>query len=333
MRKVSSYELLLGTRSLKFNDRSVLIVGAGWMAKQYALALSKMRVGDVTILSKSKERVVKLCDEFGFRPLAGGYEKHLQSTKTVDLLVVATPVHMLLPATKLALKHGQRNILVEKPGSLYRQELLSLARTLRNQRIRVAYNRLFYPSLHKLKQLLNIEGGATSCRFTFTEWVHTIDFRKEKRDAYLRWGISNSLHVIAMAFDLIGMPAKIEARQHGSLSWHPSGSAFVGSGISELGVPFSYHADWKSAGRWGIELMTSENAYRLEPLEDLHVRKRGSVEWERVPFERPFKDIKEGVGEELVVMLDKKLEAAAGCVTLAEAAAFNKVAEKIFGYN
>ncbi len=332
MRKVSSYESLLGIRSLKFDDRSVLIVGAGWMAKQYALALSKMRVKDVTILSKSKERVVRLCNEFGFKPLDGGYGKHLRSMGKMDLLVVATPVHVLLPATKLAIKHGQRNILVEKPGSLYRQELLSLARTLRNQRVRVAYNRLLYPNLHRLKQLLNSERGATSCRFTFTEWVHTIDFRKERRDAYLRWGISNSLHVIAMAFDLIGMPAKIEARRHGSTRWHPSGSAFVGSGISELGVPFSYHADWNSAGRWGIELMTSENAYRLEPLEDLHVRKKGSVEWERVPFERPFKDIKEGVGEELAVMLDKRLEAATGSVTLAEAASFNKAAEKIFGY-
>ncbi|MGH9878162.1 MAG: Gfo/Idh/MocA family oxidoreductase, partial [Nitrososphaerales archaeon] len=155
MKNSSSYELLLGIRSLKFDDRSVLIVGAGWMARQYALALSKMHIKDVTILSKSEERVVRLCHEFGFNPLAGGYEKHLRSTKRVDLLVVATPVHVLLPATKLAVKHGQRNILVEKPGSLYRQELLSLARTLRNQRVRVAYNRLLYPNLHMLKQLLS----------------------------------------------------------------------------------------------------------------------------------------------------------------------------------
>ena len=61
---------------------------------------------------------------------------------------------------------------------------------------------------------------------------------------YSRWGISNSLHVISMAMELIGMPKDISIHQFGKLDWYPSGSVFVGNGISRNDMPFSYHADW-----------------------------------------------------------------------------------------
>jgi len=332
MKASSTYESLAGISSQELQDKSVLLVGAGWMATQYAFAFSKMGIKDVTILSKNEHNVSKLCDESGFRPLAGGYEKRLPTVETKDLLVIATPIHLLLPAAKAAIKSGQQNVLIEKPGSLYHKELVSLLRTLRKQRVRVGYNRLLYPNLHKLKQLVRAEGGISSCRFTFTEWTHTIDFDKERRDAYRRWGISNSLHVIAMAFELIGMPTKLFAQRHGDLKWHPTGSVFVGSGMSENHVPFSYHADWKSAGRWGIEVMTEENAYKLVPLEELHVCKRGTTDWQRVPYERAFPEVKPGLAEQVVAMLDRKIEAVTGLVSLKKAASLNKVAEKIFGY-
>ncbi|HXV45760.1 MAG TPA: Gfo/Idh/MocA family oxidoreductase [Nitrososphaera sp.] len=330
MKNKSSYDFLANISSLRFEDKSVLIIGAGWMARQYATALSKMMIRDVTIISKRKDSLAGLCREFGFQLLIGGYEKYIPSMKRTDLVIVATPIHHLLPAAMLAAKHGQQNILIEKPASLYREELISAAKSLKKARVRVAYNRLLYPNLHKLKQLIDDEGGVTSCRFTFTEWVHTIDFAKESRDVYSRWGIANSLHVIAMAFDLVGFPKEISTYQHGGFDWHPSGSVFVGSGVTERGIPFSYHADWNSAGRWGIEVMTAENAYRLMPLEDLYACKKGSTNWEKVPFDVTFPDVKQGVAEEVAAMLGDSLTAS--LVPLETAAAFNKAAEKIFGY-
>lgn len=330
MKNKSSYDLLANIASLKFEDRSVLVIGAGWMARQYALALSRMKIRDVTIVSKSKDKVSQLCSEFGFHPFVGGYEKLIPEVKKMDLTIVATPVHYLLPAATLAAKFGQQNILIEKPGSLYHQELGSAAKSLKKMRVRVAYNRLVYPNFHKLKQLVDSEGGITSCKFTFTEWVHTIDFSKESRDVYSRWGIANSLHVIAMAFELVGMPKEISARQHGGFDWHPSGSVFVGSGVTDRDIPFSYHADWSSAGRWSVEVMTKENIYRLMPLEDLYACKKGSNNWEKVPFDVAFPDVKQGIAEEVAAMLDNSLDL--DLVSLEKAAAFNKVAEEIFGY-
>ena len=328
-----SYEWLKNIRSLNFENKSILIIGGGNIAKKYVLALSKMKIKDVTVISKSKESAARLSDEFHIRSLAGGFEENLLNMKKVDLVIVATPIPLLIPATKLALECGQNNILVEKPGSLYYQELQSLAQKTNSQKIRIAYNRLVYPNFHKLKSLVKKEGGISSCKFTFTEQIHTIKFKNEYSEVYDRWGISNSLHVISMAIDLIGMPKEISAFRSGKLEWHKSGSIFVGSGITEINIPFSYHADWNSAGRWGIEVMTKENAYRLIPLEELYVYHKGSYEWEPVSFDIPFSDVKQGIAEEIALMLDNKTESEIGLVSLERAAQFNKLAEKIFGYD
>ena len=162
--------------------------------------------------------------------------------------------------------------------------------------------------------------------------MHTIPFGKYKKDVYRRWGISNSLHVISMAMELIGMPKKITTNQHGNLKWHPTGSIFVGNGVSEKNIPFSYHANWEGVGRWGIEVVTKKNIYRLSPLEKLFVLKKGTTEWKEIQIKNIFPKIKMGLAEEIVIMLDDALEKQLKMVTIKRAIEYNKLAEKIFAY-
>jgi len=328
----NSYEWLSNINSLFFEDKSILLVGAGWMARQYAIALSKMKIKDVTIVSQSQEKAIQLGKEFNFQSMGGGIEKNISGLKKMDLVIIATPVNFLLQAANLAIQAGQDNIMIEKPGSLYYKELISFSDKLQNQNVKVAYNRLYYTNFHKLKELVLKDGGISSCRYTFTERVHTFNFDKADADTYSRCGIGNSLHVISMAHELIGMPKEISTYQFGKFEWHPSGAIFVGSGITENNIPFSYHADWNSSGGWGIEVMTKENAYRLIPLEDLFVCPKGKSDWKQIPFKTAFPDVKTGVAEEIAIMLNlenKKNE----MISLQRAASFNKVAENFFGYD
>ena len=329
----NSYEILSNINSLNFQDKSVLILGAGWMGKQYANALSEMNVKDVTIFSRSKQRAIELSNEFDYLPSFGDPSESLSNIPKKDLTIVATPIHSLIDMTKIAIKNGQTNILIEKPGSLYADELLNLKKSVNDIRIRIAYNRLTYPNLHKLKLLVSEEGGISSCNFNFTERIHSIDFKKENSDVYSRWGISNSLHIISMVLDLIGFPKESLYYQSGKLDWHPTGSIFVGSGLTDRDIPYSYHADWGSSGRWGIEVMTKENAYRLISLEELFVCHKNSFDWERISFDVAFPKVKHGVSEEITIMLYEELENNIQLVTLEKAAQFNRVAEEILGYD
>jgi len=330
-----SYSTLLSIRDKNFSDKSVLLVGAGWMAEQFALALKALKVRDVSVVSRSESSSSKLAQKYGFIPFFGGYATCLPKMKPVDLVIVATSVHEIAPAAEMALTCGNKNILIEKPGSLYAHNLTELARMAqkKNARVRVAYNRLTYPNFWKLKELAGRDGGILSCRYTFTELVRSINFEKDIKEAYTRWGISNSLHVIGTAHSLIGMPKELKAFQHGYLDWHPSGAQFVGAGITKNDIPFSYHADWASAGRWGIEIMTPEYAYRLVPMEKLFRCQRGTFQWNEVGFEVAFPEVKRGVAEEVAIMLEESIEMKIPLLNLSDAATVIDLAEKILRYS
>ena len=329
----NNHNFLDNITKLNFEQKSVLIIGGGEMGKQYANALTKMNIKDVTVISKTQKDPTEFSNKFQYTMISEGFEKTLPKLKKMDLVIISTPTQLLVSATKFAIKCGQDNILIEKPGSLYHKELSSIISELKSQRIRIAYNRILYPSFHKLKSMIEIDGGITSCTFDFTEWVHRIPFGIYKEDEYQYWGIANSLHVISMAMELIGMPKDISTFQLGKLEWHKAGSAFVGSGITEKKIPFSYHADWGSGGRWGIEVTTKNNVYRLIPLEELYVCAKGKVNWEKVDFTVSYPEIKPGISEEIAIMLDYTLETDFEMISLEKAIEYNKLAEKIFNYN
>jgi len=326
------YEWLSNIDSLNFAGKSALIIGGREMAKQYVLGLTKLGVNNITIISERGEAILDFCKEHDVKLLTGGYEKQIPNVGYVDLTIIAPPIPLTLDAARLAIKCGQDNILIEKPGSLYHKEMEKFASEIKSQKILVGYNRLLYTNFHRLLQLVKEDGGITSCRFTFTEWLNRMDFAKDQADVYQRWGISNSLHVITMAMELIGMPKEIFPHQYGELEWHKSGSIFVGSGISQNNIPFTYHADWGSGGRWGLEVYTRKNSYLLMPLEDLYVSPKYTGKFEPVTFRRAFSDVKQGIAEEIALMLTDDIEKNNILTSLKKAIKFNIMAEQIFGY-
>jgi len=328
-----NYDWLSSIDSLDFSNKSALIIGGSEMSRQYILALLKFKIKDITVIAKSGNYLSQVCKENDVKLLTGGFENNLTSIEKKDLVIIAPPLDLTVSATKLALQSGQQNILIEKPGSLYHTELEELQKLCSKESIRVGYNRLVYPNLHKLKKLVDKEGGITSCRYTFTERLGSIDFNKDSEEVYHRWGISNSLHVIAMTLDLIGMPREIYPYQYGKLEWHPTGSIFVGTGITEKNIPFSYHADWGSGGRWGIEVNTAENSYQLIPLEDLFARPKDTGTWNKIDFKISFPEIKQGIAEEVAVMLGEDKSCLDMLPDLEKTSKYNKIAENIFGYS
>ncbi|MFH1091952.1 MAG: Gfo/Idh/MocA family oxidoreductase [Pseudomonadota bacterium] len=330
-----SYQTLLSLPNRDFSDKKVLIIGAGWMARQYGQALKSLGVSDMSFLARSESSAAACAGEFNGRGRWGGYKECLPACKPCDLTIIATPIHELKSAALEAMACGQKNILVEKPGSLYSSEFPAWEKEaeLSGARVRLAFNRLCYPNLWKLRELIDQDGGISSCRYTFTELISSINFNKENEDVYQRWGIANSLHVIGLAHALIGLPVEMCSYRRGGLDWHPVASKFVGAGVTDQGVHFSYLADWDSAGRWGVEIMTPEYAYRLMPLEKLFRCRRGSFDWEPVEFQVPFPGVKQGVAEETAVMLDPVLEERIPLVRLTYARDLVAMAEKIFGYD
>lgn len=326
-----SYKSILELNEKSISKKSILIIGAGYMASQYASALHDIGLTNVMILSQKQKSSLKLAKKYKFKNNFGEIEKILSEMPKMDLVIITTPILKLFSVTKLALKYGQTNILIEKPASLDSKKLLNLAKKNPDVNIKVGFNRLQYPTFHLIKELCKNDGGITSCTFTITEWIKKIDFKKFEKPVLERWGIANSLHVISMVFELIGFPKKFSCIQTGELKWHHSGSIFVGSGISENNIPFSYHGDWNSSGRWGITIMTKKHAFQLMPLEELYMCKINSTNWEKIEIPKSSNS-KYGLIEQILLMLENKKMCHKYMMSLEKTSSYIKIAEKIFGY-
>ena len=264
---------------------SIWLIGAGDMAQEYSKVLNEL-VSDYEVIGRGKKSATnfKLVTNHSVRE--GGLSIALKDSKPPAKAIVSVAVEDLYEVTIQLVKSGVKRILLEKPAGLDKKEVENLNQTAKlfNATIMVAYNRRFYKSTEVLRELIENDGGATSCFFEFTEWSHIIGPLKKDPRVKKTWFLANSTHVVDLAFHICGFPKDFHALQVGALSWHPS-SRFCGSGITEKDVLFSYLADWDAPGRWGVEVFTKKNRYILRPLEELQVVRLGSVKIETIPID------------------------------------------------
>lgn len=319
-----------------FSGAKVTVLGYGAMGKEYVKALQALKVKEILVCSRSEAPLKELQGFKGITVQSGGYENLKAKPQEKELVIIALPVADLIPASKFLKELGYKKFLIEKPVSLYSSELESFLHQFETPGISAfcAYNRIAYPSLLEARGFAEAEGGITSCHYTLTEMVRSDWTERFSKEELSRWGASNTIHVISMAHALIGAPKSWQGSRSGdSLSWHPSGTTFVGSGVSEKNILFSYHADWSSKGRWGVEFYTSKAAYRFCPLEKLFRREVATKDWEEVPITTFAPGVKVGFAEQVAATLNTNVREKMGFVSLKEAYVWTRFAEEVFGYN
>lgn len=317
------------------NTRKVLLIGAGFMAGEYLKVLSHLNC-EVTVVSRSEDKINLIKKDFpDYKYYSKGLGDYLG--KVIDLpdfVINTVSVNSLREVSLALLKVGVKNLLIEKPGDLFidgLKELKNYAEKI-SSNVYIAYNRRFYSSISELKKQIVTDGGITNCHFEFTEWIHTIDTSIYDYETLSKWIISNSSHVIDTVFHLIGLPHKIYPIISGvdEIIWHPSGSVFTGSGISEKNIPFSYNTDWSSAGRWSIEIFTKKRRFYLKPMENLFEQKKGSISINEIPLDNELdKNFKPGLYMQTQSFLNSDFS---DFVSLDEQMRSLSIYEKIAGY-
>jgi predicted dehydrogenase len=304
------------------------------MGREYLKALNAIGVGHVRVCSLSSESLGNPELFPNVEIISGGFELLNVAAEPTELAVVATPTDSLIRATDKLVSLGFRHLLVEKPialdsGSIDRlKERMALA----DVDARCAHNRLSYPSFVEVASRSAEEGGITSCSYAFTEMVKPDWPDRFPAEELEHWGIANSLHVIGMAHGLIGLPAHWQGFRQGKVKWHPAGEVFVGAGVSQNGIPFSYHADWGSKSRWAIEVHTRHTSYRLCPIEKAFYKTQATADWSEIPLTTVTSDVKAGIVEQVAAMLDPAIADIVHIPTLNATADLTRFAEELFGY-
>ncbi|MEE2023030.1 MULTISPECIES: Gfo/Idh/MocA family protein [Alkalimonas] len=265
----------------------IWLIGAGSMAKAYCTVLNDLNL-NFMVIGRGKDSAASFERDTGVSVVTGGVENALESgLKAPEFAIIATGVEMLADSCLTLLKGGVKKILVEKPGGMNSKEihfLVSSAKTA-SATIFVAYNRRFFSSVQKAKEIIAADGGVSSFNFEFTEWSHVIEKLTKADGVMEEWFTANSSHVVDLAFHLGGIPEQISCYTSGSLNWHKRSANFAGSGVARTGALFSYHANWQAPGRWGIEILTHKHRLYLRPMEQLQLQKLGSIALESVEID------------------------------------------------
>ncbi|WP_054637520.1 Gfo/Idh/MocA family oxidoreductase [Thalassobacillus sp. C254] len=271
---------------MSHNLNPILLVGAGRMAIEYAKVLQKQKVPFICV-GRSASTAEAFEKQTGVSPKTGGLTRFLNEKNwPPSRAIVCVNVEELCTSTLALLNYGCTNILVEKPGGLHLEEIEKVAceAQLKKANVYVAYNRRFYASTKKAKSLIEEDGGVESFHFEFTELSSRISTSPLSPKVKENWLLANSTHVIDLAFHLGGEPKKMISFSHGGTTWHPVASVFTGAGLSEKNALFSYHANWNTAGRWGIEVMTKKRHLVFRPLEQLHELKPETFSLKKIPL-------------------------------------------------
>ena len=265
----------------------IWIVGAGNMSYEYARALKDLN-NEFQVIGRGPESAKNFKDKTGIDVLTGGLEHHLTTANELpESIILATPVQDLFTTLKLSIEAGIKNILVEKPGFMFPDEGEEALRLAQEKKVNVfiAYNRRFFSSVLKMNQLIELDGGLKSFHFEFTEWADDIEKLASPKITLERWVLSNSTHVIDLAFHIGSTPEQFACKTMGGFNWHPSASYFSGMGKTQSQKPFTYFATWDSPGRWGLEFFTKNKRFILRPMEKLSVQNRNSVVIEEIQFD------------------------------------------------
>jgi len=265
----------------------VWLIGAGKMAIEYAGVLADIGITPI-VIGRGVHSAALFTEQTGLEVVTGGLEAFLEDEPNPPTaVIVAVNVLELSAATRQVLNYAQPRMLVEKPAGINLRQLKDIQDGVDTAEVYIAYNRRFFASVQKAKEIIDGDGGPLACAFEFTEWGHVIEKQLTQRPAaeLAHWALANSSHVFDLAFFLSGVPDRLSCYTTGGLSWHPNASRFSGSGITRRGATLSYHANWDAPGRWKVEVMSANYRVLLCPLEKLQIQKKGSVAWEDVALE------------------------------------------------
>lgn len=281
------------TESTTSTGKDILLVGAGPMAIEYATVLRALGLHPV-VIGRGEGSALKFQDATGVPAATGGLRAWL-STASQPLpsrAIVANAEKWIGESARDLMGAGVKQVLLEKPGGFDPADIVAVQACAKEHGVRVdiGYNRRFYAAVQAAQALIAADGGVRSFNFEFTEWSHVVGTIEKEEGVKEQWFLSNSTHVIDLAFHLGGQPTNWTAYASGGLPWHPLASVFSGAGVTDQGALFSYQANWEAPGRWGVEILTRKHRLILRPMEKLQVQKIGSVAIEPLPLPHDLDD-------------------------------------------
>ena len=188
-------------------NRKVLLLGAGYMAKEYAKVLGALNV-EYDVITRSRETADSFEKDIKKEVYACELVKFLNEHDGYTHAINAFKAEGLQDSNFELMNSGINDILSEKPGAWdsYGLRILSEKAKETGSRLLLAYNRRYYQPVMRAQELIAEDGGLKNIDFEFTEWPDRLGVSEWNRSIVDKVLIGNSAHVIDLAWYLAGRP-------------------------------------------------------------------------------------------------------------------------------
>ena len=131
----------------------LLLVGTGLIAEEYIKCLNDFNI-KFEFVGNTNKKSELISNKYNKICYSGGIE-NFNFDKIYENIIIATPIQLLYKHLKICIEKsiGLKNILIEKPGCLYTYQLKNIIDIKNNINIFIAFNRRFYSSVIKGKEI------------------------------------------------------------------------------------------------------------------------------------------------------------------------------------
>jgi predicted dehydrogenase len=290
------------------NTKKIALIGAGYMASEYAKAIVDMPELELAgICSRTGDRAVQLAQKFNI-PYVAENPSELYHKSKADAVIIAVPELSAFEVIAACLKFPW-TLLIEKPPGYkpsVAHKLLEIVSGCNNDCF-VALNRRFYGSTLKALSFLCDEKSQRTLIIQDQEDQISALKSGQPKEVVEAWMYANSIHIIDYAFmfcrgDLTNVNV-IQPYQ----AFQPS----VVQALMEFssGDCATYVGFWQRPGPWAVQVSTENFRLELRPIEQLSLQKKGeriTTHLEVDPDDTNYKPGLKKMCQNLVLALNKK---------------------------
>ncbi len=311
-------------------DRTVAIIGAGFMAEEHARAFAALPgVRIVGVHSRTRERAVALADKYG----AAVYDDVAalwQGTKA-DVVVVAVPELSARSVCEAAFTYPWLCFLEKPVGyDLADAQAIEAAAIASNAHAYVAFNRRSFAATRMVTAALATDTSPRLITILDQQSMAEARAVNAPEAVVQTWMYANSIHLIDY-FTHFGRGAITDVTV--TSPWVQDAPGTVLATIRyDSGDIGQYQAVWNGPAPWVVTVGTAEARYELRPLEKLSIQPKGQRRSVEQPADPVDSDFKPG----LIVQAQQVLAALDGqpvpLATIAQSTRSMRLVAAIYGF-
>lgn len=244
---------------------SILIIGAGEIAKQHLNSLCKIKeINLYGIYSRTKNKSEDLASKYKIKNIYSNYENIKSNIDNIDIIMVLVNPDQIIKVFQ-KIKNFKKFIFFEKPVGINYSQTRIIAEEIDKLKIRtfVGFNRRYYSNLSKGLKKLKLNGKKiTSIIIEGNERIWLVKKYKKNLKNLKFWPYINSIHTVDLIRFLVG---EIDYKNFSRLK---SKNSFYAIMQSKSGILINYTSNYDYYDSWVVKIYNNFGEYLyLKPLE------------------------------------------------------------------